>query len=54
VSRNLLSQWAEGSAANPAAFTAVTLLLVLAATLAALLPARRASSVNPMDALRYE
>jgi putative ABC transport system permease protein len=54
VSRNLLSQWAEGSAANPAAFIAVTLLLVLAATLAALLPARRASSVNPMDALRYE
>jgi len=54
LSKNLLSKWAEGSETNPMAFAAVTLLLVLTAVSAALLPARRASSVDPMDALRYE
>ena len=54
LSKNLLSKWAEGSETNPMAFAAVTLLLVLTAVSAALLPARRASSVDPMEALRYE
>lgn len=54
ISKDILSKWAEGSAANPMAFAAVTLLLVLTSASAALLPARRASSVDPMDALRYE
>ncbi len=54
ISRNLLAKWAEGSSTNPVAFAAVTLLLVLTSALAAFLPARRASSVDPMDALRYE
>jgi putative ABC transport system permease protein len=49
-----LSKWAEGSAHDPVLFAAVTLLLVLTAALAALIPARRASSVDPMVALRYE
>ena len=50
----VLSKWAEGSSHNPVVFAAVTMLLVLTAALAALIPARRASSVDPMDALRYE
>ncbi|HVP48553.1 MAG TPA: ABC transporter permease [Bryobacteraceae bacterium] len=54
MSKDILSKWAEGSATNPMAFAAVTLLLVLTSASAALLPARRASSVDPMDALRYE
>jgi putative ABC transport system permease protein len=54
MSKDILSKWAEGSAANPIAFAAVTLLLVVTSAAAALLPARRASSVDPMDALRYE
>ncbi len=54
LSKDILSKWAEGSAANPLAFVAVTLLLVLTSAAAAQLPARRASSVDPMDALRYE
>lgn len=54
LSKDLLSKWAEGSATNPMAFAAVTLLLILTSALAALLPARRASSVDPMVALRYE
>ncbi|MBZ5593772.1 MAG: ABC transporter permease [Acidobacteriia bacterium] len=54
ISTDLLSKWAEGSSTSPMAFAAVTLLLVLTSVLAALLPARRASSADPMDALRYE
>jgi predicted permease len=50
----VLSKWAEGSAHNPLVFAAVTLLLALTSALATLIPARRASSVDPMDALRYE
>jgi predicted permease len=52
--RGILSKFAEGSSHNPLVFGAVTLLLVLTSALAALIPARRASSVEPMDALRYE
>jgi predicted permease len=54
VSKDLLTKWAEGSATDPLAFAAVTFLLILTSASAALLPARRASSVDPMDALRYE
>ena len=50
----VLSKWAEGSAQDPLVVAAVTLLLVLTSALAALIPARRASSVDPMEALRYE
>jgi len=54
MSKGLLSRWAEGSVTSPVAFAAVTLLLMLTCAMAALFPARRASSVAPMDALRYE
>jgi len=54
VLSGILSKLAEGSAHNPLVFAAVTLLLVLTSSLAAFIPARRASSVDPMDALRYE
>jgi len=54
LSSKLLSKWAEGSAQNPFVFAAVILLLVAASTSAAFIPARRASSVDPMIALRYE
>jgi ABC-type antimicrobial peptide transport system permease subunit len=53
-SKDLLSKWAEGSTANPLAFAAVTILLMATSAAAAMLPARRASAVDPMDALRYE
>jgi len=49
-----LSKWAEGSAHDPVAFAAVTVLLILTSVLAAFIPTRRASSVDPMVALRYE
>ena len=50
----VLSRWAEGSAQSPILFIAAVLLLILAAALAAFVPARRASSIDPMEALRYE
>ena len=53
-SGRVLSKWAEGSVHNPLIFTAVTLALIVTASLAAFIPARRASSVDPMAALRYE
>ena len=49
-----LSKWAEGSAHNPLFFAGVTLILVITSAFAAIVPALRASSVDPMEALRYE
>ena len=50
----VLSRWAAGSQQSPAMFLGVTGVLTLACALATLFPARRASSVDPMEALRYE
>lgn len=49
-----LSKWTAGSVQNPLIFIAVTLALVATAACAAWIPARKASSVDPMSALRYE
>jgi ABC-type lipoprotein release transport system permease subunit len=39
---------------DPVTFVGVALLLVVVSALATLLPARRAASIQPMDALRAE
>jgi ABC-type antimicrobial peptide transport system permease subunit len=50
----VLSRWAENSVQNPLVMIGVTLLLLITSAIAAFIPARRASSVDPMIALRYE
>lgn len=50
----VLSKWAEGSAQNALIIVAAIALLISTSALAALIPARRAASVDPMEALRYE
>jgi putative ABC transport system permease protein len=50
----VLAHWAEGSARDPLVLLAVTALLVFVAAAACAGPAHRASTVDPMSALRFE
>jgi ABC-type antimicrobial peptide transport system permease subunit len=54
LSRLLSSMLFEVSPADPLTFVAVPLALVLAALLAGYLPARRATTVDPLEVLRNE
>ncbi len=53
-SRLLKNQLFQVSAFDPLTFTATALILMAAALLATYIPARRATRVDPMDALRHE
>ena len=53
-SRALKSQLFQVSAFDPLTFTITALVLIAAALVASYIPARRATRVDPMDALRYE
>jgi ABC-type antimicrobial peptide transport system permease subunit len=50
----LASTWVTESSRDPAILGGVTLLLLTVAVMACLAPARRAASIDPMDAVRHE
>jgi ABC-type antimicrobial peptide transport system permease subunit len=50
----LLSAWTEAGVRDPLILAGMVLILLCVSALACFLPARRASSVDPIQALRYE
>jgi ABC-type antimicrobial peptide transport system permease subunit len=50
----ILAKWAEGNVRDPVILVAGTLLLSLVAAIACAIPARHASAIDPMTALRCE
>jgi predicted permease len=52
--KRVIVQWAQGTSINLAVLVGVTALLAAVGAIACVLPARRASTIDPMQALRYE
>ena len=50
----VLARWIQGSSSDALILSGVVLLLVVTSGLSCFIPARRASSVDPVVALRYE
>ncbi len=50
----IATKWVTESSRDPLILSGVTLLLITAAALACLVPARRAAATDPMEALRYD
>jgi len=50
----IATKWVTESSRDPLILAGVTLLLIISAALACLVPARRAAATDPMQALRYD
>jgi ABC-type antimicrobial peptide transport system permease subunit len=50
----VLARWAEGSSRDPMLLLAATAVLGIVAAIACSAPARRATGIDPITALRYE
>jgi ABC-type antimicrobial peptide transport system permease subunit len=48
------SRWVTESARDPLILAGVTVVLVAVAAIACLAPARRAASIDPMEAVRHQ
>jgi ABC-type antimicrobial peptide transport system permease subunit len=51
---NVASQWVTESSRDPLILAGVTMLLLAVAVVACVAPARRAASIDPMEAVRHE
>ena len=51
---SVMSRWIEGSPRDPVILAAGVVVLAVTATVASMIPARRAAAVDPMAALRSE
>jgi ABC-type lipoprotein release transport system permease subunit len=54
ILNRVLARWIEGNSLDAQVLLGVILLLLVTAGVSCLMPARRASSVDPIVALRYE
>jgi putative ABC transport system permease protein len=52
--KRIVAQWAYAPKDDPLTLFVVTPVLIMVAALACYVPARRAMSLDPMTALRYE
>jgi putative ABC transport system permease protein len=50
----MIAQWIENGTRDPMVALAVSVILLAVAAIAALVPARRALAINPIEALRSE
>jgi ABC-type antimicrobial peptide transport system permease subunit len=50
----VVAQWSIGNMNDPVVLVAVSLVLFVAAMMAAAIPANRAASIHPIDALRTD
>jgi ABC-type antimicrobial peptide transport system permease subunit len=52
--QRLLAHWTQNGYSSPLVLAAVAVLFILCAASACIIPALRAASIDPMQAVRYE